>query len=77
MINELNWKFKKGDRGYDGGNGVDLNFPSNIEAVLREGIQNAVDAKIKNADYVEVDIELVILEKMTGSFGTSIPDSFA
>ena len=61
MINELNWKFKKGDRGYDGGNGVDLNFPSNIEAVLREGIQNAVDAKIKKADYVEVDIELIIL----------------
>ena len=40
MTQELNWKFRKGDRGYDGGNAADLPFPPSIEAVLREGLQS-------------------------------------
>ncbi len=54
MTQELNWKFRKGDRGYDGGNAADLPFPPSIEAVLREGIQNAVDAKLEEKEFVEV-----------------------
>ena len=56
MTQELNWKFRKGDRGYDGGNPAELSFPPSIEAVLREGIQNAVDAKLKRKEFVEVDM---------------------
>ena len=47
MTQELNWKFRKGDRGYDGGNQQSYLFHQVYEAVLREGIQNAVDAKLK------------------------------
>ena len=61
MTQELNWKFRKGDRGYDGGNAADLPFPPSIEAVLREGLQNAVDAKLKEKEFVEVDVELIYL----------------
>lgn len=56
----INWWF--GETPFDtGGDPSSLHFSTSIEAALREGLQNAIDAKWEQST-VPVEIELIVLE---------------
>ncbi len=56
----INWHFEK-TRFDSGGDASALNFKRSIEAALREGLQNAIDAKWEQ-NTVQVKIELIVLK---------------
>ena len=57
----VNWWF--GETPFDtGGDPSSLHFSTSIEAALREGLQNAIDAKWEQST-VPVEIELIVLEE--------------
>jgi len=56
----INWYFEK-TRFDSGGDASALNFKKSIEAALREGLQNAIDAKWEQ-DTVPVKVELIVLK---------------
>ena len=57
----INWWFPKTE--FDtGGDAASINFNKSIEAALREGLQNAIDARW-DSETVPVHIELIVLQE--------------